>query len=67
MGRFQHAWPRKHVAEMNGGSVEFRSYHFDDSYHLWSDAVQACKDAGLFLKTGDGDRMLVDGRPVHWR
>ena len=51
MGRFQHSWPRRHVAEMNGEQVRFMSYHFDGSYGLWSDAVQACKNAGSFKRS----------------
>lgn len=67
MRRFQHSFPRKHTAELNGMEVEFKSYHFDDTYYLWSDAVQACKTAGAFANAGDGDKMLVDGKPVNWR
>ena len=66
MVKYQHAWPRKHVAEMNGVEVPFRSHHFDGSYHLWSDALQACRDAGAFSESGDADKMRIDGKPATW-
>lgn len=62
--KFQHAWPRKHTATLNGRTIEFSSYHLDGSHYLWSDAVQACKDAGIYRETGDADKMLIDGRPA---
>ena len=66
MSRFQHAWPRKHTAEMNGVEVEFKSCHFEKSYHLWCDALQACREAGVFREKEDADRMLIDGEPATW-
>ena len=66
MRKFQYAWPRKHTAEMNGVEVVFKSCHFENSYHLWSDALQACRDAGIFHERGDSDKMLIDGEPATW-
>ena len=66
MVKYQYAWRHRHTASMNGKTIEFRSYHFENSFYLWSDAVQACKDAGIYLKDRDADKMLIDGRPATW-
>ncbi|MBQ9000467.1 MAG: hypothetical protein IJ087_01285 [Eggerthellaceae bacterium] len=52
-------FPRVHFAEMNGGEVAFRSVFREGTHGLWSDALQACKNAGLFREPDDGRRMKV--------
>ena len=54
--------PRTHVAELNGGSTRFQSYN--TGFWLESDAIQACKDAGLYKSEEDACRIRVDGEPM---
>lgn len=52
---------RKHKAELNGETVTFSSYHRPGSSGLHGDAIQACKNAGIYRKFSDADRIKVDG------
>ena len=56
--------PRKHTAELNGGSVKFYTLHRFGSFSFRGDAIQACKDAGLYHDSKDADRILVDGYSI---
>jgi len=51
----------KHEAELRGQKVVFWSHGRRDTWVLHSDAVQACKEAGIYKSDGDGERVLVDG------
>ena len=59
-----HNKPRTHVAELNGGSTRFQSYN--TGFWLESDAIQACKNAGLYRSADDASRIRIDGIPVRW-
>lgn len=50
---------------MNGKVIWFKSYN-EDGFWLYMDAVQACKEAGIYLRDGDADKMTVDGRKPNW-
>lgn len=66
MGWLARALGIEHVAELRGERVEFASSGKRGSHMLWSDAVQACKDAGIYRSDRDADRILVDGEPNRW-
>lgn len=52
----------EHTAELRGRRVTFTSSARSRSWMLLSDAIQACKDAGIYEHWSDGDRVLVDGQ-----
>ena len=56
-------WPRKHVVELNGGRTEFSSY-IKEGFWLESEAIEAAKAAGLYRKSGDVYKILLDGKPI---
>lgn len=55
--------PRKHVVELNGDTLKFHSVHRSDR-GIKGDAIQACKDAGIYHSFKDAHRMLIDGRKI---
>ena len=59
----EYAWPRRHTAEVNGRSTRFRSYWKFGTFGLHSDAVQALKDAGIYERPVDWERVKIDGHP----
>ena len=63
MGWFWRLIGVEHIGELNGQTFEFVSAGTRDSIMLWDDAIQACKDAGLYRKASDAKRIIVDGRP----
>ena len=52
---------RWHTASLDGRAVRFRSFYKRQTFGLHSDAVQACKEAGLYRGREDWDAVLVDG------
>lgn len=62
MGWFWKLMGIEHTAELRGETVTFYSAARRDSYVLRSDAVQACKEAGIYKLPSDGDAVLVDGK-----
>jgi len=61
MGWFWRLVGVEHVGELDGRRFEFVSAGTRGSMELWSDAIQACKDAGLYRRASDAHRMRVDG------
>lgn len=59
----EHSWPRKHVANLRGKKVVFQSVFRVGTYSLHGDAIQVLKDAGVYERTSDADKILIDGRP----
>lgn len=57
----------EHVAELRGKRVVFCSPAKRGSWALRSDAIQACKDAGIYELPSDGESLLVDGRRGYGR
>ena len=63
MGWFWRLVGVEHTARLRNVEVEFASAGPHGSLQLWEDAVQACKDAGIYRSAADAARILVDGRP----
>lgn len=54
---------RYHVAVLRGKSVGFWSRN-SERFWLESDAIQACKEAGLYERDGDDRLIRLDGEPI---
>lgn len=54
----------KHTAELNGHKVVFYSIAKSGSVELLTDAVQACKQEGIYTKVQDYYRIRVDGQKL---
>ena len=63
MGWFWRLVGIEHTAVLDGHEVEFCSTGNRGSHELWADAIQACKDAGIYKRGSDADRIVVDGFP----
>ena len=51
----------EHTAELHGKRVVFCSSARKYTYALMSDAIQACKDAGIYETSGDASDIILDG------
>lgn len=52
-------FPRLRYAELHGEAVEFTSFFKPGTYGLWSDAVEACKQAGIYQYGRDADDIEI--------
>lgn len=52
-------FPRSRRAELHGKAVEFTSHFKPGTYGLWSDAVEACKQAGIYQYGSDADDIVI--------
>lgn len=50
---------RLRTAELHGERVEFLSYFKPGTFGLWSDAVEACKQAGIYKRQEDADEIII--------
>ncbi len=51
----------EHTAELRGERVVFYSSAKRYTHMLFSDAVQACKEAGIYKSSSDASRIILDG------
>jgi len=58
--------PRSRTAEVRGKRTRFRSYYKWGTFGLHMDAVQALKDAGIYERPIDSERLRIDGHPHIW-
>lgn len=56
----------EHTATLRGETVEFASSARKGTWMLLSDAIQACKDAGIYEHARDADKIRIDGAPYRW-